>query len=95
MGSVQNNDTPRHANKCKATIPSVNTYPAAYLMAPAGNQILQLIVVGSVDRFGTKTTFSQGTGAEVTTYALGEDVLCANGDGGASVSRSGTSFCEF
>lgn len=70
--------------------PNVNTFPAAYL----SSSIPELIVVGSVDHFGVKSSFSQGVGSEVSTYALGEDVMCARGAGADYTTRSGTSFCE-
>jgi len=52
----------------------------------------ELIVVGAVDHFGIKTAFSQGIDREVTTYALGENVICAGGDGTSTKIASGTSF---
>ncbi|KAE8451335.1 hypothetical protein EG329_003964 [Mollisiaceae sp. DMI_Dod_QoI] len=70
------------------TVPHVNAYPAAYLTT----SIPQLLVVDSVDRFGVRSSFSQGIGAEVNTYALGEDVICANGGMADYATRSGTSY---
>ena len=75
----------------KALTPHITTFPAGYLVT---GELPELIVVGSVDDLGDKSPFSQGIddAGEVTTYALGQDVICAAGDGAASMTGTGTSF---
>ena len=49
---------------------NINTYPALL------GSVLPIIVVGSHDDNGLRSSFSQ-TGDALTVYALGEGVICA------------------
>ena len=62
---------------------NINTYPALL------GSVLPIIVVGSHDDNGLRSSFSQ-TGDALTVYALGEGVICA--DGGHPLLAIGTSM---
>lgn len=67
---------------------NVDGYPA--LFANSG----PVIVVGSVDKNGKKSWFSQG-GPLVSVHAPGEDITCARNTGTGTTQQTGTSLCMY
>lgn len=66
----------------------IDTYPA--LLA---SRDWPLIVVGSCNRNGERSAFSQ-VGNELTLYAVGEDITCFEGQSTPTTGIDGTSYCK-
>ncbi|KAH8594574.1 hypothetical protein B0O99DRAFT_625240, partial [Bisporella sp. PMI_857] len=69
----------------------VTTWPSYFARQSVSYAALPLIVVGSVDNYGTRSSFSQGTDI-LTTSAPGINVDCASKEATGTQQLNGTSF---